>query len=37
MLHVVGKGGDEMIIKEPANMSEAMENIRVEIRIVSYN
>jgi len=31
-----GLGGDEMIVKNPVNMKEAMENIRVEIKIWSY-
>ena len=32
-----GKGGEEMIVKEPLHMSDAMKNIRVEITIVSQN
>jgi outer membrane protein OmpA-like peptidoglycan-associated protein len=30
----VGKGGDEMIVPDPKNMTEAARNIRVEIRIL---
>lgn len=32
-----GKGGQEMIVKEPSNMTDAMKNIRVEVIIVSQN
>lgn len=32
-----GKGGEEMIVKDPSNMKEAMKNIRVEAKVISQN
>ena len=34
-MEAIGKGGDEMIVKDPSSMKEAMQNIRVEIKVVS--
>jgi len=35
MMEAQGLGGDQMIIPEPANMKEAMQNIRVEIKVIT--
>lgn len=36
-IHTIGMGGAEMIIDNPSNMKEAMQNIRVEILISTQN
>lgn len=35
LMEAKGKGGDEMIVPNPSTMQEAMQNIRVEIKVVS--
>jgi outer membrane protein OmpA-like peptidoglycan-associated protein len=34
-IKAIGKGGEEMVVENPSNMKEAMQNIRVEIIVTS--
>ena len=36
-IKVTGKGGSEMIVQDPSDMKEAMQNIRVEIKLTTNN